>query len=59
MKAYVVVTATAFGLVAAVHVWRMIVEPSVMHDPGFLVITAVAATLSLWGWRAFLAARNP
>lgn len=52
MKAYLITTGTVFGLLAAVHAWRMIAEwPHLATDPWFLLITLVAAALSVWAWR--------
>lgn len=58
MKVYLAVTGSVFGLLAIVHVWRMVVEGSVMHNPWFLLITAIAAALSIWSWRLFLTSRR-
>ena len=58
MKVYLAVTGSVFGLLAIVHVWRMVVEQSVMHNPWFLLITAIAAALSIWSWRLFLTSRR-
>jgi hypothetical protein len=51
MKAYLAVTASLFGLVAAVHVWRAVVERPLATEPWFILITAVAAGLCIWGVR--------
>jgi hypothetical protein len=52
MKTYLVVSGTLFGLLALVHVWRIIAEGShLAKDPWFVLITVVAAALSLWSWR--------
>jgi len=58
MKVYLAVTGSVFGLLAIVHVWRMVVEGSVMHNPWFLLITVIAAALSIWSWRLFLNSRR-
>jgi hypothetical protein len=55
MKAYVIVTGTAFGLLAIAHVWRAIVEPSARH-PGFILLTVLC--VALCGW-AFTLLRRP
>ena len=58
MRVYVMITGTLFGLVALVHVWRMIEESrSLATDPWFLLITLVAAGLSVWAW--WLLRRSP
>jgi len=52
MRAYVATTGVLFGLLAMVHVWRMVAEsPSVATDPWVLLSTIVAAALCLWSWR--------
>ena len=58
MKVYLAITASLFSLLVIVHVWRMVVEGSVLHNPWFLLITAVAAALSIWSWRLFLTSRR-
>ena len=51
MKTYVMTTGALFGLLAAVHVWRMAVERHFATDPWYLLTTAIAAGLGLWAWR--------
>jgi len=52
MRAYVLTTGVVFGLLVVVHLWRMAEEGSgPASEPGFLLITLVAAALSLWSWR--------
>jgi hypothetical protein len=58
MKAYLVVTAALFGLLTIVHVWRMVVESSVVSDPWFLLTTAVSALLCGWGARLLARTRG-
>ena len=57
MKTYIALTATLFGLLTVVHVWRAIVEPS-SRDPWFFAITILSALLCLWATRLFLRARG-
>jgi hypothetical protein len=57
VKTYLAVTTALFGLLAIVHVWRAIVEPSA-RDPWFVAITVVAALLCLWGGRLFIGLRS-
>jgi hypothetical protein len=57
MKAYVMTTGGVFGLLAVVHLWRVITEGAhLATDPAFLLITGAAAALCLWAclllWRA-------
>jgi hypothetical protein len=52
MKIYLIVSGTLFGLLALVHVWRIIAEGShLAKDPWFVLITLVATALSFWSWR--------
>ena len=51
MKAYLVTTGVAFGLLTVVHLWRMIVERHLAADPWYLLITVMAGALALWAWR--------
>ena len=58
MRVYVMTTGTLFGLVALAHLWRVIEERhSLATDPWFLLITLIAAGLSVWAWR--LLRRSP
>lgn len=52
MKAYLITTGTVFTLVTAAHIWRAISESAALaRDPWFILLTALAAALSLWAWR--------
>ena len=52
MKAYLLTTGTVFTLVTAAHIWRVIGESRALaRDPGFIVLTIAAASLSVWAWR--------
>jgi hypothetical protein len=51
MKAFLVTAGGVFGLVVVVHLYRMTIEPNLVHDPFFWLITAVSAALSVWAWR--------
>lgn len=55
MKAYLLTTSVLFGLITLAHIARMIGESSAFAtDPWFLLLTFLAAGLSLWGaslWR--------
>ena len=53
MRAYLVSTGSLFGLIALVHVWRMIVEPHVATHAWYVPLTLAAAALSAWAWRLF------
>ncbi|MEO8448565.1 MAG: hypothetical protein ABI647_02170 [Gemmatimonadota bacterium] len=52
MKRYVVTTGALFALLTLAHLWRMIQEGRpTATDPWYILITALAAALSLWAWR--------
>lgn len=51
MRSYVIASGVIFGLLAFVHVWRIIEEPHLASDPWFILITLVAAGLSFGAWR--------
>jgi hypothetical protein len=52
VKTYVTVTGGLFGLLTLIHVWRMVQEGrSVATDPWYILVTAIAAALSIWAWR--------
>ena len=59
MKTYFVTTGILFGLLALVHVWRIIGEwPRLLTDSGEILEAAigiVAAALCIWAWRLFRA----
>ncbi len=53
MKAYVITTGTVFALIFAAHIWRAVAEgPALAKNPIFVLLTAAAAALALWAWRA-------
>jgi hypothetical protein len=52
MKTYVMTTGIVFGLLTLAHIWRAFAEgPHLATDPSFVLITVVAAGLSVWAWR--------
>jgi hypothetical protein len=51
MRAYLITTATVFGLLVAVHVWRLLEEPHLARDAGYLLVTAASAALCVWACR--------
>jgi hypothetical protein len=51
MRAYLITTGTVFVLLALAHVWRMVVEPSLLSRPEFHLTTIVSAALAAWAWR--------
>ena len=49
MKAYVVTTGALFGLLTAVHIWRVVEEGShLATDPWYVLATTIAAGLCVW-----------
>jgi hypothetical protein len=51
MRAYVLTTGVVFGLLAVIHLLRMIEKRgSIATDPWFLIITCIAAGLSIWAF---------
>jgi len=54
MRAYLLTTGIVFGLLALVHIWRVIQErASLAKDPWFLIITIIAAAFSFWAFRLY------
>ena len=55
MKAYLITTGSLFGLLALVHMWRIVGQwPRLLHDSGEIIeagIGVVAVALCLWAWR--------
>lgn len=59
MRSYVMTTGLVFGLLVAVHVWRVLVEgPHLATDPWWMLITGVAAAFCLWACRLLWLARG-
>ena len=52
MKAYLVTTGFAFGLLTLVHVWRLLVEGTgMLRDPFWVLVTLLSASLCAWACR--------
>ncbi len=52
MKAYLITTGIVFALITLAHILRVFAEgPRLAKDPLFIVLTLLAAGLSLWAWR--------
>ncbi|MBK6780547.1 MAG: hypothetical protein IPI38_07570 [Gemmatimonadetes bacterium] len=52
MRAYLMLTATIFGLVTLAHLWRIVAEDrGLLVDPFYLALTLLAAGMCLWGLR--------
>jgi tetrahydromethanopterin S-methyltransferase subunit E len=51
MRAYLLTTGIAFGLIVVAHVWRVVAEShALVRDPGFIVLTLIAASMSGWAF---------
>jgi hypothetical protein len=58
MRAYIMTTGALFGLLALVHLWRMLgPERALASEPWYLGITLVAGAMSLWAWRVLKQAK--
>jgi hypothetical protein len=52
MKAYLITTGTIFALIVVAHVLRAIDEgPGMARNPFFILLTLLAAGLSVWAFR--------
>ena len=58
MKTYVMTTGAIFGLLVLIHIWRMVVETHLATEPGYIVVTLLAALLSLWAARLLWRSRS-
>ena len=60
MKAYLITTGTIFGLIVLAHLWRAFEEGShLATDPWFVLLTILAAALSVWAWRLLRHSDSP
>lgn len=59
MRIYLTLTAIVFGLLAAMHIWRMVAESSSLaRDPFFLLLTVISAALCVWAVRLLIIDRR-
>ena len=59
VKTYVITTGLVFALLTLAHLWRVFAErQSLATEPDFIIITGIAAGLSLWAWRLVRAERR-
>ena len=56
MKLYLIITGIIFALITIAHIVRMAVEPHVLTEPVYLLLTLVSAALAIW---AVLLLRRP
>jgi hypothetical protein len=51
MKAYVITSGLIFALIAIAHLARVATESTrILHEPIFVVLTILAAALSIWAF---------
>ena len=51
MKAYVITSATLFGLITVAHLLRIVMEGArLATEPVYILLTLLSAALSVWGW---------
>ena len=50
MRAYIMTTGVIFALLVVAHVWRMFAESGLGRQPEYIVITLLAAALSVWAF---------
>ncbi len=54
VRAYLLTTGILFGLLTAVHLWRVVAESaSLARDPWYMLITALAAAFCVWALALF------
>lgn len=54
MKAYVLVTGAAFGLLVIAHIARIFLEGAqVAREPVFAATTIAALGMTIWSWRIY------
>lgn len=56
MKVYVITTGVIFALITIAHIVRMVVEPRVLTEPGYLFLTLLSAAIAIW---ALVVLRRP
>jgi hypothetical protein len=50
MRAYIITTGAIFALITIAHIARLATETHVLREPIFLLLTILAAALSIWSW---------
>ena len=51
MKAYIITSGLIFFLIAIAHIVRVAMESTrILHEPIFVVLTLLAAALSIWAF---------
>ena len=59
MRTYVIATGVIFGLITMAHIWRLAVEPHLLWEPWFMLLTLVAAGLAVAAWRVTRRTSSP
>ena len=50
MKAYVITSGAIFALITIAHIAHIAMETHVLREPFFLLLTLLAAALSIWAF---------
>jgi len=51
MKLYIITSGSIFALIAIAHIARIAMEsPNILREPLFLILTLLAAALSIWAF---------
>jgi len=50
MKAYIITSGAIFALIAITHIVHIALETHVLREPIFLILTLLAAALSIWAF---------
>ena len=50
MKAYVITSGAIFALITIAHIAHIAMETHVLREPFFLLLTVLAAALSIWAF---------
>lgn len=50
MKAYIITSGAIFALITIAHIAHIAIETHVLREPFFLLLTLLAAALSIWAF---------
>ena len=50
MKAYIITSGAIFALITIAHIAHIAMETHVLREPFFLILTLLAAALSIWAF---------
>ena len=53
MRTYLATTGILFAIVAVAHLWRATIERNLVRDPWFVLLSVLAAALSIWAFTLF------